>query len=321
METRAGDMTTVAAAGGTFAPPAWLVSEFVALARPGRVTADLFTHDTLPPGVSSLNLRKVSGGSSTAVQALQNSALSDTAMTTTSVSSGITTIGGKQIVSMQLLDQSGIPFDRVILGDLAMDYAKQLCQQVLYGTNANGQLKGIVGVATNTAFTTASPALTSTTAANSFYNKIIAASAGIATTRYLRATALVLHPNRSAWALEQLDSQTRPLITADGSGFNGAGISTDSVAQGSVGTLAKIPVYVDPNISLTANSATNQDEVYVLRAEDIYLWESALRMESFEATYADNASVLFRVMGYMGFIGNRHTAAVQSLRGTGLVAP
>ena len=146
-----------------------------------------------------LNLPKVSGGATTAVKALQNSALSDTAMTTTSVSTGITTIGGKQIVSMQLLDQCGIPFDRVILGDLAMDYAKQLCQQVLYGTNANGQLKGIVGVATNTAFTTASPALTSATAANSFYNKIIAAAAGIATTRYLPATALVLHTNRCAW--------------------------------------------------------------------------------------------------------------------------
>src|ERR1019366_3482096 len=36
-ETRAGDMTTVAGAGGTFAPPAWLVGQFIApcLARAG----------------------------------------------------------------------------------------------------------------------------------------------------------------------------------------------------------------------------------------------------------------------------------------------
>src|SRR5690348_15496117 len=42
-ESRAG-MTTVAAAGGTFAPPEWIVDEYVKLARTARVTADLMTH-------------------------------------------------------------------------------------------------------------------------------------------------------------------------------------------------------------------------------------------------------------------------------------
>src|SRR5262249_47576032 len=68
-EARAGDMTTVAGAGGQFAPPLWLVEEFVALARPGRVAADLCTHDTLPEGISSINMPKVSSGATTAVQA------------------------------------------------------------------------------------------------------------------------------------------------------------------------------------------------------------------------------------------------------------
>src|SRR5690349_21785972 len=58
-ETRAGDMTSVAGAGGEFAPPLWLVEDFVALARAGRVTADLCTNQTLPSGVSSVNLPKV----------------------------------------------------------------------------------------------------------------------------------------------------------------------------------------------------------------------------------------------------------------------
>lgn len=321
METRAGDMTTVAGAGGQFAPPSWLVDEFVALARPGRVSANLAVHDRLPSGVSSINLPKVAGGSTTAVQATQNSALSDTAMTTTSVSSGITTIGGKQIVSLQLLNQSGIPFDRVILQDLANDYAKQLDQQFLYGSNGSGQLNGLVNVANNTAFTTASPALTSATSANSLYNRIIAVAAAIATTRFLPADAVVMHPNRWAWCLEALDSQTRPLIAADGPAFNSAGISTESVAEGSVGTIAKLPVYIDPGISLTANSATNQDEIYVIRREDIFLWESEILLESFDATYADQASILFRCLAFSAMISNRYSASVGVIRGTGLVAP
>jgi HK97 family phage major capsid protein len=320
-ETRAGDMTTVAAAGGTFAPPAWLVEEFVALARPGRVTADRCHREALPSGVSSINLPKVASGAAVGVQATQNSALTDTAMTTTSVSSGITTIGGKQIVSLQLLTQSGAPFDRVILGDLAADYAKQLDNQVLYGSNATGQLNGLVNGAQNTAFTTTQPALVSTTSANSFYGKVIAASTGIATGRFMPAEAVVMHPTRWGWCLEALDGEVRPIIATGGSAVNAPAISTASAAEGAVGELAGVPVFLDPNISLTAASSTNQDECYVLRGSDLYLYESPLRLEAFEQTYSDNASVLFRALGWAAFIPNRYAASVASIRGTGMVTP
>ena len=70
---------------------------------------------------------------------------------------------------MQLLQQSGIPFDKVILEDLALAYATQVDSQVLYGSNVSGQVRGLVGIATNNAFTTASPAPASVTNANSLY--------------------------------------------------------------------------------------------------------------------------------------------------------
>jgi HK97 family phage major capsid protein len=330
MESRAGDMTTVAAAGGTFAPPAWLVEQFINLARPGRVTADLLDHQTLPSGVSSINLPKVASGATTAIQATQNSALSDTAMTTTSVSSGISLIGGKQIVSLQLMQQSGIPFDRVILGDLAADYAQRLDLQVLGGSGTSGQLRGIINGAGvgSTVFTSASPALTSATAANSFYNKVVAAATAIHTTRFRPATAVVMHPNRWAWCLEALDTTTRPLIVTDGSSLNAAGTSTGIVAQGSAGNIV-LPVFLDANVTITtgAGSATNQDLVYVMRGRrgddpgDLTLWESDLQVESFESTYADQASVLFRCMAYSAMISDRWSGSVNLISGTGLVAP
>jgi HK97 family phage major capsid protein len=331
METRAGDMTTVAGAGGTFAPPLWLVQDFIALARPGRVTADLLAHEQLPSGVSSISLPKVASGATTAIQATQNSALSDTAMTTTSVSSGISLIGGKQIISLQLMQQSGIPFDRVILGDLAADYAQRLDLQVLAGSGASGQLRGVINAAGagSTVFTSATPKVTSATAADSFYNKVIAAATTIHTTRFRPANAIVMHPNRWAWVLEALDSTTRPLVVTDGAAFNPVGTTAGVVAQGSCGKFAGLPVYLDANVTVTtgAGSATNQDLVYVMRGRsgddpgDLTLWESDLQVDSFEATYADNASVLFRCMAYSAMIPDRWAGSVNLVSGTGLVAP
>jgi HK97 family phage major capsid protein len=325
LETRAGDMTTVAGAGGTFAPPAWLVDQFIALARPGRVTADLLDHQQLPSGVSSINLPKVSGGSAVGVQATQNSALTDTAMTTTSVSSGISLIGGKQIVSLQLLQQSGIPFDQVILGDLAADYAKQLDLQVLAGSGASGQLRGLLNGAGvgSTIYTSAAPKVSSATNADSFYSRVVAAATAIHTTRFLPATAIVMHPNRWAWVLEALDTTTRPLVVPVGGSFNAAGTSDGPVAQGSAGQFANLPVYLDANVTITtgAGAATNQDLVYVVRGPDLSLWESDLAVESFEATYADNASVLFRCLAYSACIPDRYAGSVNLISGTGLVAP
>jgi HK97 family phage major capsid protein len=245
-------------------------------------------------------------------------------MTTTSVSSGISLIGGKQIVSMQLLQQSGIPFDRVILGDLAADYAKQLGLQVLAGSGSAGQLRGLLNAAGvgSTTYTTTSPALTSVTSANSFYNKVISAATAIHTTRYLPATAVVMHPNRWAWCLEALDTTTRPLIITEGSSLNAAGSSAGIVAQGSAGKIV-LPVYLDANITVTtgAGSATNQDLVYVMRGPDLTLWESELAVESFDQTYADNAAVLFRCMAYSACIPDRYAGSVNLISGTGLVPP
>lgn len=321
-ETRAGDMVSVTATqGGVFAPPAWLVQDYVTLARPHRVTADLTQKDTLPRGVSSINLPKVSTGSGAGVQATQNSALTDTAMTTTSVSTGITLIAGKQIVSRQLIDQSGIPFDRIILQDLAADYAKQLDIQVLTGSGASGQLRGLAGAGTTITYTTAAPKVVdATTNANSFYSALVRAVNSVSSNRYLPANAVIMNPQRWAWILEAVDSTGRPIVAPQGASFNPiATTETFPVAEGQVGNLLGLPVYLDPNIPQTMNSATNQDAVFVIRRDDIWLYESELETASFDATYADNASILFRVLGYSALIPDRYAASTSVILGTGLV--
>lgn len=311
--------TTGATAGGTFAPPAWLVSDFVALARAGRVTADLMNGQALPSGVSSVNLPKITVGAGVGVTQTQNTTIAESGITTTSVSSGISTISGKQTVSIELIRQSGTPFDQVILQDLAQEYAVQLDMQVLAGSGSNGQLKGIGQVATAVAFTTTTPAVVSTTVANSFYSKVLGAKNGIETTRLMPATAIVMHPRRWNWILAAMDTTNRPLVTPSDVP------SINSVANASNGfsghSLAGLPVYLDANIATTTGAATNQDTVYVLRTDDLWLWESSAELASFDATAADQNSILFRVLGFAAFIGNRYDYAAAAIDGTGLVTP
>src|ERR1035437_2716489 len=243
-ESRA--LNTGATAGGSFAPPDWILEDWVALARPGRVVADLLNKQPLPQGVSSLNLPKVSGGTAVGIQQTNNTAVTMTDMQTTSVSSGISTLAGQQVVSLQLISQAGVPIDKIILGDLAFDYAKQLDLQVVTGTGANGQLRGLENGASvgTTAFTTASPAFVSTTSANSFYNALIRAVNSIAVNRYLPAEQILMTPTRWNWCQEALDTATRPMLLASGASFNAPGISTEITAEGASGTLLNLPVFV-----------------------------------------------------------------------------
>ena len=152
MEKRAGGNTvgTVGSPGGipsgnagVFAPPQWLIDQYVRLARPGRVGVDTFAHLPLPLNVSSINIPKVTAGTLVGLpSAGELSPLPEQPIATTEVSSGITTIGGKQLISLQLLEQSGIPFDAVILEDLALAYAAQIDLEGLTQTGTNGHQIG-----------------------------------------------------------------------------------------------------------------------------------------------------------------------------------
>lgn len=314
-------LSTSATAGGTFAPPLWLVDEYVAYARAARTTADIIGFDDLPSGVSSINLPKVATGTATGVVQTQNTAVQNTDLTTTSVSSGISTISGQQVVALQLIQQSGIPFDTVVLKDLAADYASKLNVQVLTGTGTNGQLRGLATAGVAVTFTTTQPAVISSTAANSLYSKLSAAKLGVTRGRFLPATHIVMAPERWEWILNAVDTAGRPLVVPNGPAFNQLGITGEPTSQGPAGTMAGLPVHVDPLIPLNLGAGTNQDEIFVFRAPELYGWETPVQQAAFDATYANQNSILFRVLGYAALIPDRYQAAVQVIGGTGLVAP
>ncbi|MGZ6836773.1 MAG: phage major capsid protein [Blastococcus sp.] len=333
LESRAlGNTNTTGGSGGEFAPPQWLVDQFVKLPRAGRVTADLYNKMDVPVGVSNVNLPKILTGTSVALQSTQNTALSQTDLTTGYVSTGFSTVGGKQVVSQQLLDQSAIDFDTVIMSDLAASYTTQLGSQVVNGTGTgsnnnsvvNGLLNATVPAANQITFTQASP-----TAAQ-FYSKAAGALAAFSSSRFEDPTVWLMHPRRWFWLLAQADSNGRPLVVPLASVENsnvlahnamGAATAGGAKVQGLVGLFLGLPVYIDPNLPTNLGAGTNQDRVYLLKQDDLWLMESAPRMEVFRETYADSVGVLFRLYSYVGTILNRITSSIAYIDGTGLVAP
>lgn len=319
VEQRAlGNTGGVGGSGGEFAVPAYLLAEWVRLARPGRVTADLFHKEDMPIGHSSVEIPRVATGTTTAEQSTQNTAVSQTDLTTNSLNAGVVTIAGKQVVSQQLLDQSGVPFDRVVMEDLAADYARQLGAQALTGSGTGGQLKGyLTATSTNVVtWTQASPT------ASGFYGQLAKLQGQIAATRYAPADTIVMAPRRWAWLASYTDSSGRPLVVPTAGGFNSmATPDGGNASAGHVGSLLGLDVFVDPAIPTTLGAGTNQDVVLMFKRDDIWLWEGDLRADIQSAPYADSMGLLFRTWNYSALIPDRYPASLGQLQGTGLTAP
>ena len=301
--------STAVGAGGEFAPPLWLVDEFVQTVRAGRVTADLFTKQALPAGVSSINMPKILTGQSVGDRGTEAGAVPTSTLTTSKVTGTIETIAGQNTISRELIDQSGINFDQVILSDLAAAYAQQI------GVKAVTKVGALAGA--NAVAVTAAKA----TGDGSLYAGIAQGIVEIQTNRLAAPNAVVMHPRRWSALLQAYDTANRPLVVPNpGQGFNvvATAVAGNPVQQ-VVGTILGLPVLTDPNIPINLGAASNQDEVFVAKWDDLYLYESEISAEAFEATYANNGEILYRIWGYASFILDRYPAAVSVLTGAGLV--
>lgn len=320
-ETRAvGNTNAAGGSGGEWAPPEWLISDWINLIRPNRVTADLFTHMPVPFGKSSLNYPKLLTGTTVGLQSTQNTALSSTDPTTGYIQVGFSTIGGKNVVSQQLIDQ-GQNFDQVIVKDLAAAYAQQVGTQVFTGTGTGSGTNAVInglGAATigsTQTWTQASPTVTG------FYGQAGALLSQFLSKRLMPPTCWVMSPRRWYWLESAVDSSGRPLVVPNGAAYNPLALEGGVVPMGPVGTFHGLPVVIDPLVPTNLGAGTNQDIVYLLKTDDLVLLESAPQTQVFEQPYADSLGVLFRMYAYVATILNRHPESIGVLTGTGLVTP
>ena len=311
------DLSRVEGQGGYAVPPAWLMDQYIELARPGRAFANLVQRQPLPGGTDSINIPKLLTGTAVGVQTADNTPVVDVDLTDTFINAPVRTIAGAQGVSIQLIDQSPIAFDDVVFRDLVAAHAASTDQQVISGTGVNGQVLGV----------DATPGILTVPASSvtiqGVYSAIANAIQTVHTQRFLPPEVIVMHPRRWGWFLSLLDTSDRPLfLPTANSPMNVAGVLSDVASQQVVGQMHGLPVVTDPNISITSGTGTaagTDDIIYVLRASDLVLWESGVRARVLPETKAQNLTVLLQIYNYLAFSAGRYPQSVVEI--TGLSAP
>jgi HK97 family phage major capsid protein len=300
--------------------PQYLVDLAAPLARAGRPTADFATNKmSLPPAGMTLNISRMTTGTSTAVQETQNTSVSETDADDTLLTVDVRTIAGQQDLSRQVIER-GTGVDSFVLADLIRSWQTTLDAQVLNGTGSNGQMKGIRLSGGNAVTFTAT-----TPTAALLYPKLADALQKVQSNVFTTPTHWIMHPRRLAFLLASVDSSNRPLVVpAAGAPMNAMSTGAGVAEYGNSGyQLLGLPIVTDANVGTTYGAATNQDEIYLVDAREMHLWEQpgAPFTLRFDATAPGSLTIKTVVYGYAAFTAERYAAAASIISGTGLVAP
>ena len=301
--------------------PQYLVDLAAPFARAGRPTCDFATNKhVLPAAGMTLNISRMTTGTSTAIQATENSAVSETNADDTLLTIDVRTIAGQQDLSKQVIER-GSGVDAFVVQDLIRSWHTTLDNQVLNGTGASGQMLGIDAEPgkNNITYTEAAP-----TVAN-LYPKLADAYQEIQTSVFMNPTHWIMHPRRLAFLLAGVDSQDRPLVLPALNGpLNAVATGAGAVGYGNSGyTLMGLPIIADANVRTDAGAGNDEDRIYCVTAPELHLWEQSGSpfALSFDATGAGSLTVKSVVYGYAAFSAGRYPASVSTITGTGLIAP
>ena len=300
--------------------PQYLVDLAAPYARAGRPTADFATSKhSLPAAGMTLNISRMTTGTSTAVQETQNTAVSNTDSDDTLLTIPVRTIAGQQDLSRQAIER-GTGIDTFVLADLIRSWHTTVDYQILNGTGSNGQFKGIRTSGGNAITYTAT---TPTTAL--LYSKLADAYQQVESNVFIAPTHWIMHPRRLAAILASSDTTGRPLAVPTANGpMNATAAGAGLPGYGNSGyTILGLPVITDANVLTNLGAATNQDEIYCVAAPEMHLWEQAGSpfALSFDQTTAGSLTIKSVVYGFGAFSAERYPLAASIISGTGLVAP
>jgi len=125
--------------------PQYLTQLAADLARAGRPFADQCTALPLPADGLTVNISRVTTGSSAAVQAAENDAVSETDIDDTLLTADVRTIAAGQQLSRQAIER-GTGVDALVAADMIGAMATTLDDQLLNGSGSSGQLLGLANV-------------------------------------------------------------------------------------------------------------------------------------------------------------------------------
>jgi HK97 family phage major capsid protein len=300
----------VSSASNGFIPPVYLAGLMAEVARPGRPFANALPKADLPQVGTSFTVPRLATGVTVAAQT-DAGTVSETDATTNVVTTYVRTIAGQQDISQQLLDRSEPAFDQVIFRDLVKAYDADLDRQLISGVAVSNEHVGIASVSSINTVTYTS----STPTGAELLPKIYDAAQKIASNRYQYPTHIVMHPRRAA-ALAASLGTSFPIFQQGGL-FQAAGTQDGAF----VGTIAGLPVIADANVTTTSGTGTNQDEIYLVYADDLVLMEGEMRFRTMEAPLSATLEVRLQAFGYSAFLSERYPKGIAKISGTGLATP
>lgn len=322
--TRENEVESRAVGTGNFTGlviPQYLVDLAAPFARAGRPTADFATNKhTLPAAGMTINISRMTTGTSTAIQANENDNVSNTNADDTLLTIDVRTIAGQQDLSKQVIER-GTGVDAFVVQDLIRSWHTTLDNQILNGDGTSGAILGIDAQPGKNVVTynEASP-----TVAN-LYPKLADAYQEIQSNVFMNPTHWIMHPRRLAFLLAGVDLNERPLVLPALNGpMNAVATGAGSASYGNSGyTMFGLPIIVDANVRTNAGAGTDEDRIYCVTAPELHLWEQAGSPFAlqFDATGAGSLTVKSVVYGYSAFSAGRYPTATSVIAGTGLVAP
>ena len=300
--------------GGYFAPPGWLIEQFVTASRPGRVLANQLPWFPLPDGAQSINLPKLpTGNTEGAVADLGGTP--DTDILDNNATSNVVTIAGQADVALQLLEQSppGAHLDWAMFKDLSEAYDAQLETQLINGSTSLNQIAGVMGLATGSnaiVYTTGSPSF------NAMYQQMGQAAAAVGDNRKLPPEFWLMRTARWAWIASSLDNQLRPICPPDTRPLAEGTVDADNITA-----IMGWPVYVSDAIPANLGAAANQDSIIVMRGSGIPLFEGVPNVSVKLEVLSGTLQARLQWRNYAAAVASTYSSAVATVTGTGMVVP
>lgn len=314
-EMQQRDLANVTNKGAEAVVPLFLQDKFEK-ARIARATTSMLTNQqVLPVQGDSITIPIQTGSAAVAslTQADGLNTLQETNAAFDVATENIIEVGGTQDISNYVIDRGtlGVGIDVVIANHLSELLAKDEDERVL--------AKVVAGAGVSVTYTATTGRL------YEIYKKVADAVQQIHTGNLMPPTGIVVHPRRfAAWASE-LDSTNRPLMVPMSVAQNPLAFASGDgspVAQGFTGyAIHGLPIYTDPNATITNGAGTNEDIVLIADWKQQYTWLGPVMVDVDPSPMFKQSGKTVRARRYFATMVGHRDDAFAKISGTGLATP
>lgn len=294
--------------------PQYLTDMYAPATAALRPFADVCNKHDLPSSGMTVNISRITTSSGVALQATENTAVLNVDMDDTLLTENVQTAAGQQTVSRQAIDR-GTGVEEIVMDDLFRRYATALDSTLI-----NQAVTGLSAAAVATSYTDATPT------GPELYPKVLGAAAAVegALLGFASPDIAVMHSRRWYWLQSQMTTSW-PMFGQPGIAQGNIGTNyAERYGRGFRGILPNgLAVVVDNSVATNLGAGLNEDEIYIVPADEAHLWEDpdAPVFIRAEQPAAASLGVLLVLYGYFAYSFRRFTGGFGKVNGTGLITP